>query len=409
NVVASAFNNSGQKCSATSLLVLEEEVYKDENFKRMLLDATSSLEVGSVWDFKNRIGALSSKPSGNLQKALNYLDNEEEWLVKPSYADNDNPYMLKPSIRWGTKIGNFCHMNELFGPVLSVMCAKDLEDAINIVNSTGYGLTSGIESLDEREQEIWRNSLKAGNLYINRGTTGAIVIRQPFGGMGKSAIGSGKKAGGFNYVTQFMNISAGEVAFKDTDEFSSHRAFAEEIAKASAIVKDFVQWHRREFSQEHDWAKIRGESNISRYLGVKSVLLRCENSDSLHEILASISAAKIAGAELHISLPKKIKSEELAWLINNSRNILLKEDVLELQSEDELIESMKKAQRIRFLNPKNVTKTIYNALKDEAKHIASEPFVSHGRIEMLHYFIEQSVTNSYHRYGNLGIRGLKES
>ena len=409
NVVASAFNNSGQKCSATSLLVLEEEVYKDENFKRMLLDATSSLEVGSVWDYKNRIGALSSKPSGNLQKALNYLDNEEEWLVKPSYADNDNPYMLKPSIRWGTKIGNFCHMNELFGPVLSVMCAKDLEDAINIVNSTGYGLTSGIESLDEREQEIWRNSLKAGNLYINRGTTGAIVIRQPFGGMGKSAIGSGKKAGGFNYVTQFMNISAGEVAFKDTDEFSSHRAFAEEIAKASAIVKDFVQWHRREFSQEHDWAKIRGESNISRYLGVKSVLLRCENSDSLHEILASISAAKIAGAELHISLPKKIKSEELAWLINNSRNILLKEDVLELQSEDELIESMKKAQRIRFLNPKNVTKTIYNALKDEAKHIASEPFVSHGRIEMLHYFIEQSVTNSYHRYGNLGIRGLKES
>lgn len=214
NVVASAFNNSGQKCSATSLLVLEEELYSDESFKKMLIDATSSLEVGSVWDFKNRIGTLSSKPSGNLEKALSFLDEGEEWLIKPSYANNDNPYMLKPSIRWGTTVGDFCHMNELFGPVLSVMRAKDLNDAINIVNSTGYGLTSGIESLDNREQEIWKESLRAGNLYINRGTTGAIVIRQPFGGMGKSAIGSGKKAGGFNYVTQFMNIRATDTTAK---------------------------------------------------------------------------------------------------------------------------------------------------------------------------------------------------
>ncbi|MBE0513636.1 bifunctional proline dehydrogenase/L-glutamate gamma-semialdehyde dehydrogenase [Sulfurimonas sp.] len=407
NVVASAFSNSGQKCSATSLLVLEDELYNDENFKKMLADAANSLEVGSVWDFKNKIGALSSKPSGNLKKALSYLDEGEEWLLQPSYAESNNPYMLKPSIRWGTSSGDFCHMNELFGPVLSVMRADDLEDAIDVVNSTGYGLTSGIESLDEREQGIWMEKLKAGNLYINRGTTGAIVIRQPFGGMGKSAIGSGKKAGGFNYVTQFMNIDADEVSFQETHAFSSHGVFAGEVAKASEIAKDFVKWHRDEFSKEHDYANVRGESNVIRYLGVESVLLRCQNGDRLYEILASITAAKIAGATLLISLPKKIQSDELVWLINNSRNILAKEDVLELQSDDELVESMKKAQRVRFLNPKHVTKNIYDALKDEAKHITSESFVSHGRIELLHYFIEQSVTNSYHRYGNLGVRGLE--
>ena len=407
NVIASAFNNSGQKCSATSLLVLEDELYIDENFKRMLVDATRSLQVGSVWDFKNRIGALSSKPSGNLQKALEYLDDGEEWLVKPSYADSDNPYMLKPSIRWGTKEGDFCHMNELFGPVLSVMRADDLKDAIDIVNSTGYGLTSGLESLDEREQKIWREELKAGNLYINRGTTGAIVIRQPFGGMGKSAIGSGKKAGGFNYVTQFMNIRADDIEIKERGEFSAHGVFAYEVSKASEIAKDFVKWHTEEFSKEHDYANVRGESNVIRYLGVKSVLLRCQNGDKLHEILSSITAAKIAGASIHISLPKKIDSGELAWLINNSKNILAKEDTLELQDENELIESMKKVQRIRFLDPEYVTKSIYDAIKDEARHITSEPFVPHGRVELLHYFIEQSVTNSYHRYGNLGIRGLE--
>ena len=390
NVVASAFNNSGQKCSATSLLVLEDELYSDENFKRVLIDAVSSVEVGSVWDLKNRIGALSSKPSGNLKKALEYLDDGEEWLIKPSYADSNNPYMLKPSIRWGTKKGDFCHMNELFGPVLSVMHAKDLDDAIEIVNSTGYGLTSGLESLDEREQDIWKNRLKAGNLYINRGTTGAIVIRQPFGGMGKSAIGSGKKAGGFNYVTQFMNIKSTK------------------IDEVQMIEENFDCWYESEFSKEHDYANIRGESNVIRYLSVESVFFRFEQSDVLSEIVASIKAANLAGAKIHVSLPKKIDSEALVWLINSSKEILKDRDVLKLEDEDEMIESMKKAKRIRFLNPLHVSKKIYYALKNEAKHISSEPFVANGRIELLHYFIEQSVTNSYHRYGNLGARGLSK-
>jgi RHH-type proline utilization regulon transcriptional repressor/proline dehydrogenase/delta 1-pyrroline-5-carboxylate dehydrogenase len=417
NVIASAFNNSGQKCSATSLLVLEDELYNDKDFKQTLADAASSLKVGSVWNFENRIGALSSKPSGNLEKALEYLDDGEEWLIKPSCAEEENPYMLKPSVRWGTKSGDFCHMNELFGPVLSVMRADDLKSAIDIVNSTGYGLTSGIESLDEREQKIWKEKLLAGNLYINRGTTGAIVIRQPFGGMRKSAIGSGRKAGGFNYVTQFVNIDSQNKNIKELlshpfikkiEKLALNDTFSNEILEASNIAKGFSYWHEKEFAKEHDYANVRGESNIIRYLGVESVLLRCEESDKFQEILASIIAVKMAKAKLYISLPKSIENDALVWLINNSKKILEKDDSLQLQNEEELISAMKKVQRIRFLNPKHVTKKIYDGLKDEAKHISSEPFISHGRVELLHYFIEQSVTNSYHRYGNLGVRGLKD-
>ena len=74
-------------------------------------------------------------------------------------------------------------MTEFFGPVVAVMKADNLEHAIDLVNRTGYGLTSGLESLDEREQDIWKEKIEAGNLYINRVTTGAIVLRQPFGGM----------------------------------------------------------------------------------------------------------------------------------------------------------------------------------------------------------------------------------
>src|SRR5678815_4695295 len=96
-------------------------------------------------------------------------------------------------------------IRDSFGPVLSVMPFTRLDEAISLVNATGYGLTSGLESLDDREIERWRARIRAGNLYINRPTTGAIVLRQPFGGLARSSIGPGMKAGGPNYVAQFLD------------------------------------------------------------------------------------------------------------------------------------------------------------------------------------------------------------
>jgi len=417
NVVVSAFHNSGQKCSATSLLVLEKEVYEDENFKKTLKEAVESLETGSVWDFKNRIGTLSNLPSGNLEKALEILDEGEEWLVEPAYADDKNPYLLKPSLRWGTKKGDFCHMHELFGPVLSVMCAEDLDDAIDIVNSTGYGLTSGIESLDKREVDYWKEKILAGNLYINRGTTGAIVIRQPFGGMRKSPIGSGKKAGGFNYVGQFMDIH-----YKETNLYEScsnpyieqmrtllmrDTLFDEACKSAMRHICHFAHWYEVEFLKEHDYAHIRGESNVIRYLPVKSVMLRLKDKDALDEIITTIMAIKMIGAKIYISIPKMSKRAEFIWLESKQASFIGKEDSFSRDDEDEVVDLAQKAQRLRYLSPENVPMNVYEKLAISARYVASDPFVSHGRIELMHYFIEQSISNSYHRYGNLGIQGLK--
>lgn len=413
NVIASAFNNSGQKCSATSLLVLEREVYEDENFKSMLIDAASSLNVGSVWELQNRIGSLVNLPSGNLEKSLSHLDDGEEWVLEPSYAES-NPYMLKPSIRYGTKRGDFCHKNELFGPVLSVMCAENLHDAIDIVNATGYGLTAGLESLDEREQALFKENLHAGNLYINRMTTGAIVIRQPFGGMGKSAIGSGKKAGGYNYVSQFMKLSfknpePAHLYIQRMKPLLEHEGeMASTLQKVIKITDDFAYWLDVEFSKEHDYSNIRGESNTIRYLGVKSALLRFEESDTIDEILCSIAAAKMVGAKLHVSIPMVHKNEGLVYLCDNISALLESDDIFAVEDETNLIKAMQTVERVRFLKPSNVTKSIYEAIAEKAIYIASEPFIAHGRIELMHYFIEQSISNSYHRYGNLGLRGLKD-
>ncbi|MDY0117383.1 MAG: bifunctional proline dehydrogenase/L-glutamate gamma-semialdehyde dehydrogenase [Sulfurimonadaceae bacterium] len=416
NVVASAFNNSGQKCSATSLLVLERELYEDKEFKEMLRDATLSLNVGSVWDMQNRISALVNIPSGNLKQALEYLEDGEEWLIAPSYVDH-NHHMLQPSIRWGTKQGDFCHMNELFGPVLSVMCAENLEHAIDIVNSTGYGLTSGIESLDEREVEYFKEHMMAGNLYIDRMTTGAIVTRQPFGGMGKSAIGSGKKAGGFNYISQFVTISY-DMSFKQKS-ISSHpylknlytllkeeQTYTSTLEKTIKSVENFAYYLEYEFLKNHDYANIRGETNSIRYLHVKKMTLVVRSDDSLYEILCSLAAAKLSGVALHVSLPSKINSNELLWLMGKKDLLLGAHDSLLCESLLESIESMRSSQRIRYLSKDNIAKEVYEQMAKDTKHISREPFVACGRIELMHYFLEQSISHSYHRYGNLGLRSL---
>ena len=206
NVVKSAFGNAGQKCSACSLLLLEKSVYNDPTFKTKLIDAVKSIRTGSAWDGANVVGPMVDNKNEKLLHAVNNLEEGESWLVKPEFVDKDG-YILKPCVKWGVKPDSYTFRTELFGPLLAVVCIDDLQHGIDLVNKkTEYGLTSGLQSLDEDERRLWKNSIEAGNLYINRGITGAIVQRQPFGGMKRSAFGGGIKAGSVNYVTCFVNF-----------------------------------------------------------------------------------------------------------------------------------------------------------------------------------------------------------
>ncbi|HET9077440.1 MAG TPA: proline dehydrogenase family protein [Acidimicrobiales bacterium] len=199
DLVHSAFGHAGQKCSAASLAVLEDRVFDDGRFLRRLGDAVASLRVGPAASPTTAMGPLIRPPEGPLADALTRLEAGERWLVEPRRLDRDG-YLWSPGVKVGVEPGSPFHLTECFGPVLGVMRAADLDRALAIQNAPAYGLTAGLQALDPAEVEHWRAGVHAGNLYVNRGITGAVVGRQPFGGWKRSVVGPGAKAGGPHYV-----------------------------------------------------------------------------------------------------------------------------------------------------------------------------------------------------------------
>lgn len=402
NIVHSAFSNSGQKCSATSLLVLESEVYDDEDFKKTLVDAASSMLVGSPFEFKNKIAALCDDIDSKVQKALDELKSYESWALKPKFID-DNKHLMSPGIKYGTKKGDFTHMTELFAPILTVMRARDLKEAIEIVNSTGYGLTAGFESLDEREWEYFHTHIEAGNIYINKPTTGAIVLRQPFGGIKKSAIGFGRKVGIYNYITQFLDICQDEL-----DENVLENEFSKEFKKLgldelSAMAKSYAYHYENEFSLSKDYVNIRGEDNLFSYTKIKNLGFRVCKDDSLRDILAVILAANTAKVKLDISFDE---NENISKAKELSQKLHLSAEFIQ-EKEEDFVAKIEEYERIRYHAKPSVNDKIYMKAASLAKIVIRDKPLLNGRFELLFYHNEKSLSISYHRYGNLGIRALK--
>jgi len=420
NVIYSAFGNSGQKCSAASLLILEKEVYDDPQFKKRLIDAARSLRTGSAWDFENKLGPLIRPPRGDLKKALTDLEPDESWALKPENISS-NPYMWTPGIKWDVRPGSITHMTEFFGPLLGVMRAANLQHAIEMANQTGYGLTSGLQSLDTREQVQWKKRMQAGNLYINRGTTGAITLRQPFGGMGKSALGAGIKAGGPKYVAQFMDFKEAAMPtvgplqhwhsllqlaqqWQQKLNWGEFSGVETDVGRTIRAIKSYLYHVEQEFSREIDHFHLRGQDNILRYLPVGKLVVRLHVEDSLFETLARIAAARITGCKLQISIPRGMQTAVTQFLHEKEGRRLVADCPIARQDDDDLISRIPKIDRIRYAAPGRVSKQVYQAAAETGFYIARSPVMMEGRIELLQYYRQQSICNNYHRYGNLGER-----
>ncbi len=198
-VVQSAFGYSGQKCSACSRVIVLQPIY--DAFVERLVEATKSLNIGEADLPSTQVGPVID---GNARdRILEYIEiGKKEAILALELSAPNQGYFIGPVIFSQVPPDGVIAQQEIFGPVLSVIRAKDFTEALEIANSTNYALTGGIYSRTPSHIEQAQAEFEVGNLYINRNITGAIVARQPFGGFKLSGVGS--KAGGPDYLLQFL-------------------------------------------------------------------------------------------------------------------------------------------------------------------------------------------------------------
>ncbi|WP_298041161.1 bifunctional proline dehydrogenase/L-glutamate gamma-semialdehyde dehydrogenase [uncultured Microbacterium sp.] len=400
DVAYSAFGHAGQKCSAASLVILVGSVADSERFRRQLIDAVGSYQVGQPWEGPSRIGPLIGPADGKLLHALTTLENGESWVVEPEKLD-DAGQMWSPGIKENVVAGSPFHLTEYFGPVLGIMTAKTLDEAIGLVNAIDYGLTSGLHSLDEDEIAQWLAAVQAGNLYVNRGITGAIVQRQPFGGWKKAAVGAGTKAGGPSYVLGLTDWVDAPVAADAPSDALSRAALAaltsaDAAAEASwlqgALATDVAAW-QNEFGAVSDPTGLVTEHNALRY-GAVPVTIRLAGA-SVAEAIRVIAAGLRTGARLNVSTAAPLPAAVQTWATESAIGVAVEDDAAWGARAARIAES---GGRIRLVGGDAAVLAEHTG-GSPAVAVYAGPVLSAGRIEMLPYLREQAVSISAHRFG----------
>jgi RHH-type proline utilization regulon transcriptional repressor/proline dehydrogenase/delta 1-pyrroline-5-carboxylate dehydrogenase len=350
DLLHSAFGHAGQKCSAASLAIVEGSVHDDPRFLRRLADATRSLRPGPAWEPSTTMGPLIRPPEGPLRDAVSRLDSGERWLVRPERLD-DLGYLWGPAIKLGVEPGSPFHLTECFGPVLGVMRAADLDEAIEWQNRPAYGLTAGLQGLDPAEIEYWRERVEAGNLYVNRGITGAIVRRQPFGGWKRSVVGPGAKAGGPNYVASLGTWSVTEEGSGPPDRLAFESAW-----KAMASPRDFTG--------------LAAESNVFRYRPLRRVELRVGPGVPDRDVARARMAAAVIGVTVGAEAPPPVG-----------------------------VDAPPPVDKVRFLGPADDAERL--AAMEAGRWVDDTPVAADPERELLRWVREQAVSESRHRHGNI--------
>jgi len=394
DVVYSAFGHAGQKCSAASLVVLVGSVATSERFRRQLLDAVSGYEVGAPWDGASRIGPLIGPAEGKLRRALTTLEPGQRWLLEPQQLDEAGA-LWRPGIRDGVRPGSEFHLTEYFGPVLGIMTADTLDEAIDIVNAVDYGLTSGLHSLDEAEIARWLERIEAGNAYVNRGTTGAIVQRQPFGGWKKSAVGAGTKAGGPSYLFGLGTWHDAPVAARGELDAAARAALAacDDAWLAAALATDIAAV-AQEFGIARDVQGLRLEQNVLRYAPVP-VTIRTEGAPS-RELVRVAAAGLRVGAAVTVSSDAPLDPAVAAYLDAAGATRAV-EDADAWAGRLRGLAAT--GGRVRLLG---AARAAVAEATGGAPNVAvyDGPVVSAGRVELLTFLREQAVSITAHRFGN---------
>jgi RHH-type proline utilization regulon transcriptional repressor/proline dehydrogenase/delta 1-pyrroline-5-carboxylate dehydrogenase len=347
DLVRSAFGHSGQKCSAASLAIVEASLYDDERFLARIADATRSLRVGPATDLATMLGPIVQPARGKLQRALTSLDRDERWLVEPKLLDTDGR-LWTPGVKVGVRPGSWFHRTECFGPVLGVMRARDLDDALALQNAPEFGLTAGLHSLDPDEIDAWTDRVHAGNVYINRHTTGAVVRRQPFGGWKHSSVGPGAKTGGPHDVLRFVRFSDARLGGR---------------FDLSALAP-------------RDDAGLAAEANVLGYRPLGKVIVRPDPATTSAERSTLERAARASSVAIEFAGTDDVADAQLAQGIATSG-----------------------ADRLRALGP--ISDALARACHEAGVVVDDTAVTSSSFVELARWHREQAVSRTMHRHGRV--------
>ncbi|TNU75792.1 aldehyde dehydrogenase family protein [Miniimonas arenae] len=368
DVVRSAFGHAGQKCSAASLVILVGSIGRSRRFHDQLVDAVRSLRVGVPDDLGTGMGPVVEVPSGKLLRGLTTLEPGERWvlapreLTPPPGGERWAGRLWSPGVRAGVVPGSWFHRTECFGPVLGIMRADTLEEAIDWQNATAYGLTGGLHSLDPDEIALWRERVEVGNAYVNRHITGAVVQRQPFGGWKGSVMGPGAKAGGPHYVAQLGRwVEEGPV------EPEAARAARQEADRALA-----AQWRTGA-----DPSALACEENTLRLVPVPAVTVHVAPDAPAGSADRARDAADAAGVPTVV--------------VTHGDGAALAADIAAGRTAD----------RVRWVGPAGAPEEVWRAAIEAGVTVLDDPVLADGRRELLTMLREQAISRTRHRFGHV--------
>ncbi|MGU3411351.1 proline dehydrogenase family protein [Microbacterium sp. M1A1_1b] len=447
DIVRSAFGRAGQGVDAVSLVVLVGSLADSERFRRGLVDATRTIRVAWPDDPTAQMGPLVAEPTGAVLQALTELGPGESWLVQPAPLD-DSGRLWSPGIRDGVRPGSDAHQTAQPVPVLGIMHAETLGDAIAIQNGTDHGLVAGLHSLDADEVGEWVQRVQAGSLVVNRPTTGAVVGRNPLGGWKRSAVGTGTRPGGSMSVatlgrwqptprTVHKSIQLHGLSNRVTAVVEAARSGLsfEEFDQVRAGALSDVQARAAEFGVSRDPAGLVVERNVLRWRP-QSVIVRQAEGASNGDLVRTLVAATASRAHVLLSTARPLPGP-LTQLFAARRAPL---DVVDhvVESDDDFLRRAASGAVFQddWSNPDDQPQDAIDVVlaqgQDRPRHTAfggpgarirlvggdplaleealgasidvaihAAPVVEAGLIEMLPYLREQSVSITAHRFGEV--------
>ncbi|MFZ4843913.1 proline dehydrogenase family protein [Mycetocola saprophilus] len=408
-IVSDAFGRAGQLRESASLVVVVGSAARSEHFRHQLVDATSSLVSGATESAATTLAPLASPATPVLATALADLPGAQSWLLEPLPLPEDGRNW-RPGIREGIENGAEFQRQIIQGPTLGIMRATTLREALRYVNATGGGRQAALHTRDAEDLSEWLERIDAGSLHVNRPMTDLRVQRQPGAAHGAARRGPGAAPGGPNHLIALgdwvpdAGTSSSTLHLRGLD--SRIRGLIEAAQPTlsydrfdllrRAALSDAIAWGTG-YGAIQDASELGIERNLLRYRSVPVAIRAGENAE-LGEVLRVIIAAMRAKSAFTVSLAAGVPAGVRQAL--GGLGV-----VMSIESDAEWIVRFlgvdTPPSRVRLVGPlrADLRTELIRVAGTAAPSVYAGEVTASGRVELLHYLREQSISIAAHRFG----------